>query len=86
MKKLLLFIFLTCNSVIFGQNCNCDSLFTESQKIVTVSDIKGFAEDGGMIELVHNEGVVKLKINVTVAKQSGIIINSDLLALSTIIQ
>lgn len=59
---------------------------TESKKIVTVSDIKGFAEDGGIIELSHNQEVVKLKINVTVAKQSGIVINSDLLALSTIIQ
>lgn len=59
---------------------------TESKKIVTVSDIKGFAQDGGMIELSHNDGVVKLIINVKVAKQAGIIINSDLLAVSTIIQ
>jgi hypothetical protein len=59
---------------------------SESKKIVTVSDIKGFAQDGGMIELSHNEGVVKLKINVKVAKQSGIIINSDLLAVSEVIQ
>jgi hypothetical protein len=57
----------------------------ESQNIVTVSDIKGFADDGGIIELSHNKGTVKLKINVKAAKKAKIIINSDLLAVSKII-
>ena len=57
----------------------------DSKNIVTVSDIKGFAEDGGIIELSHTAGTVKLKVNVKSAKKANIIINSDLLAVSTII-
>ncbi|PIR37481.1 MAG: hypothetical protein COV35_10345 [Alphaproteobacteria bacterium CG11_big_fil_rev_8_21_14_0_20_39_49] len=57
----------------------------ESKNIVTVSDLKGFAEDGGIIELSHKDGTVKIKVNVKAAKKAKVIINSDLLAVSTII-
>jgi len=57
----------------------------ENKNIVTVSDIKGFAQDGGVIELVHNQDAVKLKINVKSAKKANVVINSDLLAVSTVI-
>ena len=55
------------------------------KNIVTVSDIKGFAQEGGIIELLQDEEKVKLKINVTSAKKAKIIINSDLLAVSEVI-
>ena len=55
MKKLLLFIFLTCNSVIFGQNCNCDSLFTESQKIVEDNYAGWFDKVNSSNQLAYDE-------------------------------
>lgn len=34
MKKILFFVFFSISHFSFGQNCNCDSLFTQTQKIV----------------------------------------------------
>jgi len=34
MKKILIFCFLIAHSTLFAQNCNCDSLFLQTQKIV----------------------------------------------------
>lgn len=56
-----------------------------TKNIVTVSDIKGFAEEGGIIELSHKDGTVKIKVNIKTAKKAKIIVNSDLLAVSTVI-
>ncbi len=49
---------------------------------ITVSDIDGFAEQGGMIQFVLDEPYVRFVINNKAAQQNGITFNSQLLALA----
>jgi hypothetical protein len=50
--------------------------------IVTVSDIEGFAENGGIIELVVEGNHVRFIINSDRARENGIRVDSQLLALA----
>lgn len=50
--------------------------------VVTVSDVPGFAHQGGTIELIVREGRVRFVINNVVAKRHGIEISSRLLRLA----
>lgn len=49
------------------------------QPVLTVSDIPQFAEAGGMVGLVSEEGKIRLRINVEVAKAANLAISSKLL-------
>jgi len=51
-------------------------------KILTVSDIKAFAQQGGMIGFVVDEDKVKMEINLNAAKSAGIKISSKLLEIA----
>ena len=53
--------------------------------IVTVSDIDGFAEAGGMIGLVEAELRIRFRINLSAARQARLKLSSQLLKLATIV-
>ena len=53
--------------------------------ILTVSDIGGFAQAGGMIGLFESEQHIRFNINITVARQANLKLSSQLLKLATIV-
>ena len=55
------------------------------QPVLTVSDIKGFAEKGGMIELVRQGNKIRFVINRKSVEQAGLTISSRLLKLATLV-
>ena len=56
-----------------------------SRHVLTVGDVSGFAQAGGMINLVTDEGRVRFEVNPTAADRAGLRISSDLLSLATIV-
>ena len=54
--------------------------------MLTVSDMEGFADRGGMITLNKAENKIRLEINLDAAQQSGLKVSSKLLKLATIIK
>ncbi len=55
-------------------------------KILTVADMKGFSELGGIINFIKSGNKIKFKINVDAAKDAGLKISSKLLKLATIVR
>ena len=55
--------------------------------ILTVGEIKGFAESGGMIEYFspRRSGKVRMKINLQTMRRAGIMLSAQLLALDVVI-
>ena len=51
----------------------------KGQSTLTVSDVDGFSQDGGMISLVMEKSRVRLRINLQAAKQANLRISSKLL-------
>ena len=49
------------------------------QNVLTVSDVKGFSSEGGMIEFIRVDNKIKFEINVTQSTKSGIKFRSQLL-------
>jgi len=58
----------------------------KGKAVLTVSESKGFAQEGGMINLVVLNGSVKLEINPAAAEEAGLKISSKLLSLARIIK
>ncbi len=56
----------------------------KGRPVVTVSETKGFAQDGGIINLIILNGSVKLEINPTAAGEAGLKLSSKLLAIARI--
>lgn len=54
----------------------------KARPVVTVSDIPGFVERGGMVELVVVEGKVRFEVNIGAAEQAGLRFSSKLLRLA----
>lgn len=52
---------------------------------LTVSDIPGFADRGGMVELVKRENKIQLRINLEAVKAENITISSRLLRLAEVV-
>jgi len=50
--------------------------------VLTVSDIRGFAKDGGMIEFVNRAGTIHFIINIAAVKNAGLEMNFQLLELA----
>lgn len=50
--------------------------------LLTVSDVKGFAASGGIIELFVEEGRMRFEINTRAAQRAGLRISSQLLKLA----
>lgn len=55
------------------------------RRILTVSDIEGFAGAGGIVEFVPVENKIRFEINLEAAKQSGLRISSKLLSLAMLV-
>jgi hypothetical protein len=53
--------------------------------ILTISEISGFADSGGMIELYHNDGRIRFKVNLRNTRESGLYLSSRLLKLAIIV-
>ena len=66
---------------------NLDTVLSslKNRFILTVSDIEGFARQGGMINFIIAGKKVRLEINLAVAKRAGLKISSRLLNLAKII-
>jgi hypothetical protein len=50
---------------------------------LTVSDIPGFVEDGGMIQFVNQGGRIRFTINIAAAQQAGLSVSSELLKVAS---
>jgi hypothetical protein len=59
-----------------------DGLYTESA-LLTVSEISGFIDQGGIIELYRENNRTRFKINLTIAHERGLKISSRLLNLAS---
>lgn len=57
----------------------------DGKAVLTVSDIPGFAEQGGMVELRQRQGRVDFRINLQAARQAGLYISAQLLQLAEIV-
>lgn len=53
--------------------------------VVTVSDLEGFAHDGGMIQFVLEDGRVRFWINRAAAERAGVRLSSRLLSLARLV-
>ncbi|MDQ6975884.1 MAG: YfiR family protein [Mariprofundaceae bacterium] len=64
-----------------------DVLLAMNKKhILTISDSRGFAQLGGMIQMYTASRRLKLKINLDVARQAGLRIRSSLLKIAEIVK
>lgn len=81
-----------------GEASDCHVLFISSSEerrlpqilaslskssVLTVSDLPGFMERGGMIEFVLEDSRVRFEVNVDTATRVGLTLSSDLLKLAT---
>jgi hypothetical protein len=57
-----------------------------SLPVLTVSDSKGFAQSGGMVELYVESGRIRFAINVTVAERAGLRLSSRLIGLAKVVR
>ncbi len=57
-----------------------------NRHILTISDMKGFSKEGGMITLVRDQEKVTMEINLDIARQADLKISSQLLKLATIVK
>jgi hypothetical protein len=55
---------------------------TKNLPILTVSDIKGFSDHGGMIALIKKDNKIRFDVNLDAAEGSNLKINSHLLRLA----
>jgi hypothetical protein len=70
-----------------SESRNLDKALASGKEInaLTVSDVDGFAERGGIIQLTTEGGKIRLKINVLAAKASSLVISSKLLRSAEIV-
>jgi hypothetical protein len=60
---------------------------SETKGILTISDIEGFAEMGGIIEMfTTEENMIRFKINIKAAARNNLKISSELLKLAVIVE
>lgn len=58
---------------------------TQNSNILTISSISGFSKNGGIIEFAIRDDGVILRVNIVEAENSKIVIDSDLLGISEVI-
>ena len=56
-----------------------------SQPVLTISDIEGFANQGGMIELATTDSKIHFQINPAASRRAGLEIGAQLLQLATLV-
>jgi len=59
---------------------------TAGKPVVTLSDIRGFAREGGMIEIIRRNSRLSFTINMKTVRQSGVRIATPLLQISNLIR
>ena len=52
---------------------------TAGLPIMTVSDMPGFVDQGGMVQFLLNDGRVRFEVNLNAASKSGLVLSSQLL-------
>lgn len=57
-----------------------------SEPALTISDIEGFANEGGMIELATTDSKIRFQINSTASRRAGLEIGAQLLQLATLVE
>jgi YfiR/HmsC-like len=57
----------------------------KGRSVLTVSDLEGFAQDGGVICFVLMENKIRLRVNLEAAKAAGLILSSKLLRPAAIV-
>lgn len=57
-----------------------------NKPVLTVSDISGFNDDGGIIEFVNQSGRVRFNINLTAAQRAGLNLSSELLKVANYVK
>ena len=60
-------------------------LLGSEKGILSISDIDGFAKNGGVIELVLHENKVKFTVNISTAKESQLNLSSKILRLANLV-
>ena len=60
--------------------------FAHKNSILTISEAKGFAESGGVIQLDFVEQKIRIKINHAAAVKSGLKIGAPLLSIATVLR
>ena len=60
--------------------------FAHKNGILTISEVKGFAENGGIIQLNFVEQKARIKINHDAAVKSGLKIGAPLLSIATVLR
>ena len=79
-----------CQVVYIDESCtgNLASLIQifEKKNILSIGCLDGFAEMGGIIELIRIDGNIRFTINTAAAQRSGIKLESQLLRLARIIE
>jgi hypothetical protein len=58
----------------------------KGRKVLTVSDIEGFARSGGMVRFVTEQNKIHFRINLEAVKAAGLTVSSKLLRLAEIIE
>jgi len=58
---------------------------TAGKPVVTLSDIRGFAREGGMIEIIRRNSRLSFTINMKTVRESGVQIATPLLQISSLI-
>jgi hypothetical protein len=61
-------------------------LITKGWSILTVGDMDGFAQDGGILNLVNEEQRIRIEVNMEAAQLSRLKISSKLLGLAKIVK
>lgn len=89
------------NLLAIGENINCDFIFISrseaasmdlilrrlaGKRMVTVSDIPGFAKAGGMVELTVSGDRVGVTLNRKAAQKQGLEFNAQLLRLAKVVE
>ena len=59
---------------------------TQQLPLLTISDLNGFSEGGGTVELAKEGSKIRLEINLSAARQHRIKISSQLLKLALIVR
>jgi hypothetical protein len=60
-------------------------VLNQKKGILTISDIKGFANGGGVIELVLNENRIRFIVNIAAAKKADLYLSSKILRLANVV-
>lgn len=81
-----------CHILFIAELAMQSSLFdnflsvAEQESILTISDVKGFAEQGGVVSLVRYGERIQIEVNLRAARKADVKISSRLLALAKIVE